>query len=353
MAANPLPEEEGYNFLSDVGSMTWDSLESARDYILEAANRANLSLRQTEWRPARGRAVYKCSFSRRGPCQFRIVITRERTAGERFTCTASGQHIGHDEGEPFRVRRQRPALSQWVRQQILSFDQILRRPGMQPIVLNSLQQHGLGPTVFRHIDIMPVDPATIGGHISLDRWYEGNGDGYEALDLIFNRGDSFVDIGLYVAQHLAEYEEIYGSASHFFLDAITALNEENTSVMSDDMAQFMVDRMGQALILCQVDPDIPGDSEITTLVPRFFPENGCTIANRCLINHQGGWSVGDWSLAGRSDGFVPLHGLPVFNSFWRERFWAKRNSAALVSGFGLWGVYASHDPFRNRPDLVR
>lgn len=71
--------------------------------------------------------------------------------------------------------------------------------------------HRLLPTTFRRIDVRPVDPSTIGGHISVDRWYQGSGDGWEALRVIFNEDNNLFGIlGLYLLDNREAYKAIYG-----------------------------------------------------------------------------------------------------------------------------------------------
>uniref|UniRef100_V5EV98 Uncharacterized protein n=1 Tax=Kalmanozyma brasiliensis (strain GHG001) TaxID=1365824 RepID=V5EV98_KALBG len=187
---------------------------------------------------------------------------------------------GHEEGEALPVRRPRVSHAAWIRTQELDFDEVVNR---ELETVDHLDD--LGPASFRAVDCRPVDPAEV-GHIQLDRWIIGNGDGYEALGVAFNVPMPTQMLDEYLAQHLADYRRIYPANEQHMLDFALECFDMGME-MVDDIVQFMVDATQVAMILCQ---DYGGRYEVTTLLPRFTQPGRLRISSRCLIVSDGAWS---------------------------------------------------------------
>lgn len=341
-----------WSLVDEVDGLSWDTLQEAKKDLKDSARLEGTRIKQASH--AADRLVYRCSFyqNRRQGCQFCIVVRQHQDDG-RWHCTVeTPTHSGHDVGDAPEIRRRRTALSQWVRKQVLTFDRL----DCSEDKVIEVTAGDLEPTLFRSIDLRPVDPDEV-GHIRIDRWIYMTGDGYEALGLIFNKTRDRVVFDLSTMLRDEEtqsvYVELYGDLAEMASAAFNLVFDQHG--MSDDAAQFMVDLTGQALILCQQPSDDEEEDtegrEVSLLVPRIFPAGGCEVASRCLIFSDQTWSVGEWSLPGHTRaGGVPLYGLPVMHPFWREAFWTNRRTPH-VDGFENWGRYASHDAYRSRPDL--
>ena len=279
-----------YSMIDDLADEVWELLEEAKEAIQAAAQ-----LEGTH--PAQGYhrgscVVYHCTSNAGCPFQLELIhIEMDRDA--RWICVATHKHHKHMVGKAQPIHRDRPCHTLWVRSQLLTWAQILEGIAAAQLA----QPEGVAPT--RRIVRTPINPA--GQHIRVDRWFlNGTGGGYEALNLIFNRVDSFKDITTYVHAHKQEYRHFYGTCNLAYANKIVfAALEDNHMAMPYDAAQMMVDLTGMALILCQVgDADnklVPG--EVCLLLLRHFPEAGeVNISPRCLINFEDCWIVGKWSL---------------------------------------------------------
>lgn len=200
----------------------------------------------------------------------------------------------------------------------------------------SLPEAQLRPVMLRPVDLRPQEV----GHIQIDRWIIGNGDGFDALGGVFNMPHPLLLLRLYLEASQDDYRQIYrDTEQHWLDDALECV--ANGQHMVDDVAQFMVDCLGVAMILCQ---DFGGDYfEVTLLIPRITRNH--VVTSRCLIIQHGVWAVGEWSLPG-FEGEVPLFGLPIAHPWWREHFRALDGHAGLVERFHTWGLWASHNVTR-------
>ena len=246
-------------------------------------------------------------------------------------------YSGHHIGERPRIHRTRVSHRQWVRQQILRFADVFREAVQVP-----LEQ--LRPVASYPVSTAPVDPSEA-GHIRVTRWTPGSGDGFQALGSIFDVDALHLLRDWLQDERRRDYRHIYGEDADRFLDAAFGSIDSGTGgVMPDDVAQYMVDRMQIAMIMVRDDGE-EQPNEVVLLIPRFT--TAPRISSRCLIFRAGGWSVGEWTLPNLNQGSVPLFGLPVAHTWWRERLRRlDSQDPTLVAGFDMWGMYASHDIFR-------
>ena len=112
------------------------------------------------------------------------------------------------------------------------------------------------------------------------------------------------------------YQQIYGNDTQKALRTALECVDEGCE-MTDDVAQYMVDAMQVAVILCG---DMGGENRvaITLLLPRRTPECFQSVSSRCHRN-KGPMLAGDWILPGHDDEF-PLFDLPIVHVWWREKF---------------------------------
>ena len=256
---------EDYSFVEDIEEETWNNINEAKGYIKYAAALVGTRLRQGTHKA--GHLVYKCSYD---VCAFCIMVTRTfEHSREVWRCRADpAQHNGHEVRVPPKIVCNRPACSQWVWQQVLSFRQISARMVNEP---EDPQPTGI--TVNRPINLQPMDLA--GRHIHIDRcWVNTTGGGYKALSVIFNWADAFQDIAQYVLGHRQAYKHFYGWTNCQYGQDVFAALRDDTVPMLFDMAQFMVDLTQTALVLVQVEEDeeeaedmVPVLGEVNLLVP--------------------------------------------------------------------------------------
>ena len=142
---------EVYSLVEDIEQETWNSINEAKRYIKYATAAEGTKLKWGTHKA--GCLIYKCSYD---VCTFRIVVTRTFEHGrEVWRCRVDpAQHNDHEVGVPPKIICNRPACSQWVWQQVLSFHQISVRMVDQP---DKPQLTDI--TINRLIDLQPVDPA--------------------------------------------------------------------------------------------------------------------------------------------------------------------------------------------------
>lgn len=224
---------------------------------------------------------------------------------------------------------------------MLSFAEVVQLE--HATLLTDLDQP-LPPARIRSVSTTPADPDEV-GHIRVHRWVQGTGDGFEALGLVFNVADPLTMLDEYMVQARGDYEAIYsqGANEPQMLEAAIA-GIIAGGQMTDDVAQFMVDCTGIAMVLCR---DLGGTAyEVTLLMPRITRERLLTM--RCLIVTGGIWSVGDWFIdQDPGDVPVPLFALPIAHPWWQAHLWPLNGGPrSPVSGFQQWGMYASHNVTR-------